>query len=166
MRGACSRAHDVPNIKTWTSNHEISSPYSLSNLSSSSCSGCETLELSQTKPIGPIFPVQRPNTSRICLLNMSPSYLLRLASRRSIRPQTFWAVHTISQTRPLSQSALRFWPQRTTKTEIQSTTNPVNTLNPPDSDAAAQDQVAYDPKKTSPEAEMESADKGKEVSCV
>jgi len=96
---------------------------------------------------------------------MSPTSLLRLASRRPIRPQTFISNSTSSPIRCFSQTPLRTSPKKydEDRNSINTESNEY-TKSSTDNDAAAQDQAAYDPKKTSPESELKSAERRNEVS--
>lgn len=94
---------------------------------------------------------------------MSSLSLLHVVSRSSVRPQTFRAVPTISQTRPLSHTAFRSYPKDDQDRNSINTESSEHTKSSTDSDAAAQDEAAYSPNKTSPESELESAGDGKKV---
>jgi hypothetical protein len=92
---------------------------------------------------------------------MPPATLLRLATRRSIRPLP----QTIRSTsiRALSQTSPSFANKYDQDRKSIDTSSSENTRSSTDN-AAAADEAAFDPSNTSPEGEMESAGGGKEVS--
>ncbi|KAG0646028.1 hypothetical protein D0Z07_7975 [Hyphodiscus hymeniophilus] len=96
---------------------------------------------------------------------MSPAYLVRLA----LRPRTLCAPSRFqfktSEIRPLSQSPYLSFPKKGAEDRNEiNTESSEHTKSSTDADAAQQDQAAYDPNTTSPEAEMESAGDGKKGS--
>ena len=92
---------------------------------------------------------------------MPPSNLLRLAAQ-STRPRTH--AITPTQLRPISQTPYLLSPKKGAEDRNDiNTESTEHSKSSTDADAAQQDQAAYDPSKTSPESEMESAGDGKEV---
>lgn len=93
---------------------------------------------------------------------MFPTNLLRIAAR-SARPRTLRIAPKFSQLRPFSQTGNRSFPKKGAEDrESINTESSEHTKSGTDA-AAAQSEEAYDPNKTSPEAEVESAE-SKQVS--
>lgn len=96
---------------------------------------------------------------------MPPSNLLCKATR-SARPQAFRTAPT-SHPRLLSKTAFLRIPQKGAEDRNSiNTESSEHTKSSTDFEAAQQDQAAYDPSKTSPESQMESAKSDKEVCWV
>ena len=97
---------------------------------------------------------------------MSPSAFLRVASR-SLQPLPSRLLPAISQSAPFSQGAFRSFSKKNGQDrESINTESTEHTKSSTDDEAAAQNQAAYDPSRTSPESEMESAQKGNKVGCL
>jgi hypothetical protein len=107
-----------------------------------------------------LTPNPPPNitTTARKLFTMSPTTILRLAVR-STRPQArALRLAPTSQLRPLSQTPFLTFPKKGAEDrESINTESSEHTKSSTDA-AAAQLDEAYDPKKTSPESEMESTD--------
>lgn len=96
---------------------------------------------------------------------MSPTSILRLAARQSLRPQPLRASKPVpNRIRPFSQSTVRAYPRKDSQDRDSINTEATEySKSGTDDGAAAQEEAAFDPKTTDPQEEKKIAGKGNEV---
>ncbi|KAH6700622.1 hypothetical protein BKA61DRAFT_620868 [Leptodontidium sp. MPI-SDFR-AT-0119] len=97
---------------------------------------------------------------------MSPTSILRLAARQSLRPQPLRASKPVpNRIRPFSQSTVRAYPRKDSQDRDSINTEATEySKSGTDDGAAAQEEAAFDPKTTDPQEEKKIAGKGNENS--
>ncbi|PVH84183.1 hypothetical protein DL98DRAFT_512589 [Cadophora sp. DSE1049] len=97
---------------------------------------------------------------------MSPTSILRLTARQTLRPQVFRASRPIPvRIQPFSQSTIRAYPRKDSQDKDSINTEATEyTKSGTDDGAAAQEEAAFDPKTTDPQKEKNIAGEGNEDS--
>lgn len=93
---------------------------------------------------------------------MLPS-TLRIVARRSCKAQLYTSFSTL---RSFSQSSLVYYSRKGSEDKVKTNVDSTEYSKSDTDDSVAPEDVAFDPKKTSPETEKETAGKERKVSSV
>merc|ERR1711900_76662 len=100
------------------------------------------------------------------LLTMSPTSILRLTVRQTLRPQMLRASRPVAiRIQPFSQSTTRAYPRKDSQDKDSIDTEATeSSTRGTDDGAARQEEAAFDPSTTDPQKEKDIAGKGNEGS--